>query len=121
VRPPKPTSYQKGLWAEAACRASLLLRGYAVIARRYRSTYGEIDLIAKRGRVLAIIEVKQRASLAQAAEVIFPRQRERLLRAATSFVAQHAEFRSCDIRFDAMLVAPWRWPRHICNAWSKDS
>ena len=113
----KKTSYRTGLAAEALCRAALRLKGYRIIAARYRSKLGEIDIIAKRGRALALIEVKARPNKETAAESILMRQRERLERAAMDFLARHPHLNRHELRFDVMLVAPWRWPVHITDAW----
>jgi len=97
------------------------MRGWRIVARgaslgRGTGT-GEIDIVAKKGAVVAFIEVKARPSLAEAAQAIAPAQRERLVRAASAFVARRPELAHCDLRFDAMLVAPGRAPRHVTDAW----
>lgn len=113
-------AYRRGRWAEAACTASLLLRGYRILGRRLRSPVGEIDIVARRGPVLAIIEVKARPDAGTAAEAVTPRQRERLVRAAGWVVAARPDLAALDIRFDVMLVTPWRWPHHMVDAWRAD-
>jgi putative endonuclease len=110
-------AWRMGGAAERLCAWSLRLRGYRVLARRFRSHAGEIDLIAKRGHVLAFIEVKARPTHAQAAEAVTPRQRQRVERAALAFVQAHPRLATLAMRFDAMLVAPRRPPRHIVDAW----
>jgi len=67
--------------------------------------------------VLAVIEVKARPTFAQAAEAIGLQPRKRVLRAAEAFLARHPALAALDLRFDAMLVAPWRLPVHIRDAW----
>jgi putative endonuclease len=116
----KRTSYRTGLFAEALCRLALRLTCYRILASRYRSRLGEIDIIAARGDTVALIEVKARPTHREAAEAILPRQRERLQRAARDFLARHPQFNACHIRFDIMLVAPGRWPTHIRDAWRPD-
>ncbi len=113
----KKSSHRRGLVAEALCRAALRLKGYNIVASRYRSRLGEIDIIARRGSYLALIEVKARPSHRMAAEAITHYQRERLERAAADFLARHPHLNRHQVRFDAMLVAPWRWPLHITDAW----
>ena len=110
-------TYTTGLRAEALCRFALRLKCWRILASRYRSKLGEIDLIALRGQTVALIEVKARASRAAAAESILPRQQQRLSRAAHDFLARHPQFSGHHLRFDIMLVAPWRWPVHIADAW----
>ncbi len=81
---------------------------------------GEVDLIARRGRMLAAIEVKARDSLATAAASISTRQRRRIARALDHFLALRPDLARLDIRFDVMLVTPGRWPRHIADAWRNE-
>ena len=113
-----------GRAAEFAARVLLRLKGYRVLARRFATGSGtgagEVDLIVRRGRTLAFVEVKARASLGSAAEAIRPEQRRRIVRAAEAFLAKRPEMRDLDIRFDAVLVAPGRWPRHVPGAWRAD-
>jgi len=106
-----------GRMAEARCALGLRLRGYRILARRYRSPLGELDIVARRGRTVAFVEVKARQSLAAAAEAVTPRQRRRILAAAKMFLAGHPHLAALDLRFDVMLVEGWRWPRHIIDAW----
>lgn len=113
----KKTNYKTGLAAEALCRVALRLKGYSIVAARYRSPMGEIDIIARRGGSLALVEVKARPSREAAAEAILQHQRERLERAALNFLARHPHLSQHQLRFDVMLVAPWRWPVHITDAW----
>ncbi len=110
-------AWRRGRWAEALCAASLLLRGYRILGRRLRSPVGEIDILARRGRVLAVIEVKARADVASAAEAVTARQRERLTRAAGWVVAGRPELAALHIRFDVMLMTPGGVPRHVIDAW----
>lgn len=113
-------AWKAGLMAETKCVWYLRLRGYRVLARRLRTPVGEVDIIARRGRVLAIIEVKARRRLDVAAESLSPRQRRRIARAADWFLAGHPECRKLQVRFDAMLLSPWRLPRHLAGAWRPD-
>lgn len=106
-----------GRWAEHLVAQFLRLKGYRIVARGYRTPEGEIDIVARRGRVLVLVEVKARPSAEIAAYAIAPRQRARIQRAALRFLAQHPHLASYDMRFDAMLVAPWRAPRHLIDAW----
>ena len=106
-----------GRFAETLCALSLRLRGYRILARRFRTPVGELDIVARRGSALAFVEVKARATLALAAESIAARQRLRVERAAGAYLASHPALSRLDARFDAMLVAPWRWPRHLRDAW----
>lgn len=108
---------RRGRWAETLCVAVLMLRGYRILARRMRCPVGEIDILARRGRALAVVEVKARATLRQAAESVTPAQKKRLVRAAAWVVSGRPDLATLDIRFDVMLVVPWRLPHHVVDAW----
>lgn len=109
-----------GRLAETAAAWSLRLRGYHVVARRFRTPLGEIDLIARRGGLLAFVEVKARADLDQALVALGPRQRERTARAAQLFLANHPAYQNYVLRFDVIAVRPWRLPHHLVDAWRLD-
>lgn len=106
-----------GRSAETLAAWSLRLKGYSILARDFRVAVGEIDLIARRGRVLALVEVKARAATADALEALGPRQKRRIARAAEAFLQRHPDLARLDRRFDLIVVAPRRWPRHIADAW----
>ena len=108
---------RRGGRAETMAAWWLRLRGYRILARGFRAPVGEIDLIAKRGRVLAMVEVKARPTLDEARQAISPRQRDRIARAALAFVQRHPVLRRLNLRYDALLLVPGRWPRHIRDAW----
>jgi putative endonuclease len=105
-----------GLSAESRAAAFLLAKGYRIAARRWRSPLGEIDIVARRGASLVFVEVKARASLDEAAEAVTPRQRRRIIGAAEAWLAAHPDDVRCNIRFDAILIAPRGLPRHIAAA-----
>jgi putative endonuclease len=113
-------AFRRGHAAEFLCLWHLRLRGYRILARRFRVPSGEIDLIARRGRVIAAIEVKARASLMAAGESISAQQRRRIARALEHFLAQRPELAGLARRFDVMLVTPRRLPRHLADAWRGD-
>ena len=116
---------RRGRRAEMLCVLALRLKGYAIVARRHVSGRGlgagEIDIVARRGSRLAFVEVKARPTLAQAAEAVGRHQRRRLGRAAAAFLARRPELAGLAARFDVMLVAPWRWPRHMIDAWRDEA
>ncbi len=110
-------AYRHGRFSEALCRIVLRVKGYRILACGFRVKAGEIDIVAQRGQTLAIVEVKARATLADAAEAVGARQRRRIARAASAFLARHPPARGLAVRFDVMLVRRWRLPRHVTNAW----
>ena len=113
-------AWLRGHRAETLCCWWLRLKGYRVLERRVRTPLGEIGILARRGRVLAVIEVKQRPTADLANEAVSPRQRHRLARAGRWILSGRPEFARLNLRYDAMLVSPWRWPRHLPGAWAED-
>lgn len=107
----------RGRRGEAWAALWLMAKGYRILARRYQTPLGEIDLIARKGGAVAIIEVKARPDLASGIEAIGARQRQRLVRAAKVFLARHPRHQRCVIRFDALIVRPFRLPHHLIDAW----
>ncbi len=110
-------NYQKGLQAEMIGKFYLRLKGYRIVGERFKTPVGEIDLIAKRGRVLVFVEVKSRRNLHDAAEAVHRQNQQRVKRAAELYLQRHMEYTGYALRFDALLLAPRVWPRHISNAW----
>ena len=111
---------RRGRAAEWLCLWHLRVRGWRILARGWRCSAGEIDIVARRGQVLAVIEVKSRGEFAAAATALAPRQRRRIARAAESFMLQRSDLVGLDLRFDLMLVTPRRLPRHWPGAWRTD-
>ncbi len=105
--------YRSGLVSEWVAALALLARGYMVIGRRVRTPMGEIDLIVRRGKRLAFVEVKRRDSLESAQAALAPRQAQRLHRAAQHWLAQRPRYAHCHLGFDAVFVLPWRLPAHM--------
>lgn len=114
--PERQAAFLLGLSAEMRAAAFLLTKGYRIAARRWRSAAGEIDIVARRGNLLVFVEVKARGSFDEAAYSVTPRQRQRIASAAAIWLADHEGDAERDMRFDAILVAPRRWPRHIEGA-----
>jgi putative endonuclease len=119
-RPPKPAprperqaAFRVGISAESRAAAFLIAKGFRILARRWRSALGEIDIVARRRHLLVFAEVKARASLDEAAEAVSDRQRRRIAAAADIWLAANPDETIRDIRFDAILVAPGKIPCHI--------
>ena len=110
-------AYGRGRRAEALAAWWLRLKGYRILARDFRVASGEIDLIARRGRVIALVEVKARPSLDEAREALLPHQRKRIERAAEVFLQRNPALAGLDLRFDVVLLAPKHLPQHIAGAW----
>ena len=108
--------YRRGRLSEWLAAAALLAKGYRILGRRVRTPYGEIDLIALRGRRLAFVEVKRRATRGEAEAAVSSRQAGRIARAAAFWVSRHQRFADHEQGLDAVLVMPRRLPVHVPNA-----
>src|SRR5207237_9844599 len=106
-------AFRFGLSAERRAAAFLVAKGFRILARRWRSPVGEIDIVARRRRLLIFVEVKARENIDDAAWSVTDRQRARIVAAAEAWLAWVPNERIHDIRFDAVLVAPGRIPQHI--------
>ncbi len=106
-------AFRTGISAESRAAALLIAKGFRILARRFRSPVGEIDIVARRRHLLVFVEVKARERLDDAAWSVTERQRARIIAAAEAWLAGHPDPSIQDIRFDAMLVAPGRMPQHI--------
>jgi putative endonuclease len=117
---PRQARDRAGRRAEIVAAWWLRLRGFTILATRWRTKVGEIDLVARRGDLVVFVEVKRRGTLAAAAEAVTTTNRARVVRAAEQYLARHPELAGYGIRFDAVLLAPWTAPRHVEHAWDAD-
>ena len=104
----------RGEWLAAW---ALRLKGYRILAVRHRTRLGEIDLIARRGDLVAIVEVKARATLAEAMDAVGPEAQRRSEHAADLWLARQKDHARLSLRFDIVAVLPRRWPVHVKDAW----
>jgi len=110
-------TYKSGMMAETVAGWFLAAKGYRVLARRFKTPVGEIDLIVKRGRVVAFIEVKRRATAEDGLYAVHPGNAARVRRAAEWWLKTNPRFADkCDLRFDVVAIAPYRLIRHVSNA-----
>lgn len=109
---------RRGEWLAVAL---LVVTGWRVMGRRVKTPLGEIDIIARKGRTLAFIEVKWRTSELAAREAFPPRQQVRLMRAAALWRARRNGLSALATRFDLICVVPGRWPIHLKGVLSADS
>jgi putative endonuclease len=107
---------RRGRWAESLALTSLRLKGYRLLARRFKSGPGEVDLIMRRGEVTAFIEVKVRGTADLAVEAVTSYQANRIAAAARIWMARDPKAALGICRFDIVAVSPYQWPRHIPNA-----
>jgi putative endonuclease len=112
-RPERVVAFGLGISAESRAAAWLIAHGYRILAQRWKCSLGEIDIVAARRHTLIFVEVKARASLDEAAESVTERQKRRIAAAAEVWLADNPLPAIRDIRFDAILVAPGKLPRHI--------
>ena len=95
----------------------LMAKGYRILGFRLKTPQAEIDLLAKRGDILAVVEVKSRTTLEAALETVTFDQRDRLRRAGATLAARRPGLQGAAVRLDLMALAPGRLPRHIPDAW----
>jgi putative endonuclease len=119
--PARVAAFHTGLSAETRAAAYLMAKGYRILAKRFRTPHGEIDIVAKRRNLVTFVEVKARATLDEAAFAVTPRQQRRIIGAAQAWLAAHPEHAEFELRFDAMLIAPRRLPRHVLAAFDASS
>jgi putative endonuclease len=113
-------TYLRGHLAEHVALALLAAKGYRLLARRYAASGGEIDLIVKRGDIIAFVEVKTRGVMDDALGAISAQKRDRFSRAARAWVTRNGWAAGKVLRADAVFVAPRRWPRHLPAAFEMD-
>ncbi len=111
----------RGRWAESIAAWSLRLRGFRVVARRYRTPVGELDLVARHGRLLTFVEVKARPHRDQALDALTEGQCQRTARAAQLSLQRHPSYAGCTMRFDLVAICPWRLPFHLNDAWRQQT
>jgi putative endonuclease len=107
-----------GRRAEVLAAAWLMLKGYRILGFRLRTPQGEIDLLAVRGKVLAVVEVKRRQTLERALETVTAEQRERLRRAGAAIATRRPSLQNRAVRLDLIALAPGRLPIHRPDAWN---
>lgn len=114
--PKRIAAFNAGVDAEAQAATLLAVAGFEILARRYRTACGEIDLIARRADLIVFVEVKARSRLDDAAYAVTPRQQARIVAAAQLWLAAHPGHADRDLRFDAILIAPGAPPLHLIAA-----
>lgn len=120
MRAPLPSdartrAYRLGHLAEAWAAMALMVKGYRIVARRHRTKLGEIDLIARRGDLVLIVEVKARRSLPEAMDAIGLVSQRRIAGSADLWLVHQRDYARLSLRFDMVAVLPWRWPVHVEN------
>lgn len=112
----KRRSERKGRRAEVLAALALMLKGYRIAALRYRTPVGEIDIVARKGNLVAFVEVKARRDLAAGVDAVsFPAQR-RIAAAGELFISRQRDSAQLSWRHDIVVVRPWKWPVHLEDA-----
>lgn len=119
MRAERQAAYRRGRRGERLAALLLRLKGFRILARDFRAPGGEVDLIARRGRLLIFVEVKRRGDLQEAQRALQPRQRRRIATAARIFLARHPALAALDQRFDLIALGAGL-PRHFPGAWRLD-
>ena len=114
------TNNKKGYICEKIAVLFLRLKGYRILKQRYKTPFGEIDIIAKRGKLLVAVEVKYRVTKQAALESIQTRQQKRINKAFL-FFTQTLKWQPSVYRLDVICMMPWHLPLHLQNAWLADS
>ncbi len=109
-------SERAGRRAETLAAWLLRAKRYRIVAMRYKTKIGEIDLIARRGKTMVFVEVKRRSSSQRLGEALEAVNTARITRAAQWYISAHPHLAGFDFRFDVITLAPGRWPHHLVNA-----
>jgi putative endonuclease len=117
-RPERVEAFQRGLSAESRAALLLIAKAYRILARRWKTPFGEIDIVARRRGILVFVEVKARASADDAMEAVTERTKHRIVSAAEMWLARYPGHANGEIRFDVVVVTPGKLPRHIVNAFN---
>ena len=106
-------AYRRGHRGEWLAACALTLKGFRILARRFKTPAGEIDLIARRGNLVLMVEVKARPTLLEAMEAVSWTAERRIEAAADLWLAGRADYGRLSVRFDLVAVLPGRWPVHV--------
>ncbi|MCA1490281.1 YraN family protein [Sinorhizobium alkalisoli] len=112
----KLKALKRGLLAEYRAALCLMLKGYRIVAMRHRTRLGEIDIIARRGELVAIVEVKARTTFDGAVFAVSASSQRRIRAASDLWLSSQPDFHRLSVRYDIIAVLPWRWPRHLPDA-----
>lgn len=106
-------AYKKGHKGEYLANWALRLKGYRIVASRFKTKSGEVDIIARRGKLILMVEVKARSTLEQAMDAVSTTALRRIEAAGDEWLAKQADYAQLSVRYDLMAVLPRRWPIHV--------
>lgn len=112
----KQKAERRGRQAEWLAATALRLKGYRIVATRYKTALGEIDLIARRGDLVALVEVKARTTLPACHDAVTATAARRIEAAGDLWLSKQADAPRLSLRRDLVAVIPWRWPVHVPDA-----
>lgn len=107
---------RRGHLVEYIALFHLMLKGYRILGFRLKMPQGEIDILALKAKRLAIVEVKSRRTIDAALNSVSETQQQRLWQSGLSLQLKRPQLRALDLNIDLYAIIPWRWPRHIKNA-----
>ncbi len=107
---------RRGHLAEWLAALSLMCKGYRIVARRFRTRVGEVDLIARKGNLVALVEVKARSDERAAVDAVTASAARRIAAAGDIWLSRQRDADRLSVRCDIIAVLPWRWPRHFPGA-----
>ena len=115
------TSHARGVHAEGLAADYLIRKGYLILKSRYKTKFGEIDIIAKKDDTICFVEVKSRGNTMDAFESVTYRSQKRIEQSALSFISEYPEYMESGMRFDVIAVTPPFHITHLDNAWEARS
>lgn len=117
MRPDRKKAYRKGKRAERFAALALQLKGYRIAARRFKTPVGEVDLIARKGKMVAFVEVKARSDLTATLDSVSPSAMKRIEAAGNWRLGRQPNAAELNWRFDIVSVVPGKWPIHHKDVW----
>ncbi|MGI9365100.1 MAG: YraN family protein [Rhizobiaceae bacterium] len=117
MKPDRKKAYRKGKRAEMFAALALRLKGYRIAAKRFKTPVGEVDLIARKGKVVVFVEVKARSTVSATLDSVGPSAMKRIEAAGNWWLSQQPDAADLNWRFDIVSVVPGKWPIHHKNVW----
>ena len=105
-----------GIWSEHLAAFALRLKGYRILARNFKTKSGEIDIIASKGDLIAIVEVKARKDINLSVDAVSHHSQNRIRAAADYWLTTRRDAHLLSLRFDIIAVQPLQWPHHLEDA-----
>lgn len=110
------SAFFRGQVSEYYAAFYLLMKGYRILAIRYKTKAGEIDIVARKGTLIAFVEVKARSQVADAINAVGASTQRRIRNASDSWLAGQRDAHRLSLRYDIVAVSGWHWPKHFPDA-----